>query len=303
MMFKRIRSMNDSRPDQADRPLAGILWMLFAILWFVSLDPLAKTLMRDYPLIQVVWARFLFHMLILAILLRGRLPATARSGSPGYQVTRSCLMLATTSLFFAGLQFLPLATATTLMFLSPIFVTVLAIPLLGEQVGIRRWVGVGVGFVGALVVVRPGLVEIQWSMLTVIAAALSPALYQILTRSVRTRDGQMTSLFYTGLAGAVATSAVVPFHWEAVTPGHWPLLVALGIAGCVGHLCFIRGFQFAPASLIAPFSYTSLVWAALFGYLFFSDLPDRWTLAGAALIISAGLYIFHRERKASASGA
>lgn len=290
--------MNHSRADSSDRPVMGILWMLFAILWFVSLDTLAKTLVGDYPLVQVVWARFFFHMVILAVLLGPRLPSTARSRSPGFQILRSCLMLGTTTLFFTGLSLLPLATATTLMFLSPIFVTVLAIPVLGEHVGIRRWVGVLIGFVGALIVVRPGFVELQWGMLAVIGAALSHAFYQLLTRRVRTADDQMTSLFYTGLAGALATSALVPFHWQVIDVTDWPMFLGLGVAGLVGHLCFIRGFQFAPASLIAPFSYTSLVWAALFGYVFFSDLPDRWTLAGAALIIAAGLYIFHRERLA-----
>lgn len=287
-----------ARGDIADKPVSGILWVMIAILWFVGLDTLAKYLMKDYPMVQVVWARFFFHMLIVSVFLGIRVRQVATSRSPKLQVIRSCLMLATTSLFFTGLQFLPLATATTLMFLSPIFVTVLAIPLLGEQVGLRRWVGVALGFCGALVVVRPGMVALEWSMLIVIAAALSHALYQILTRSVRAEDSPTTSLFYTGLAGAVVMSMVVPFHWQAVSAPAWPLFLGLGIAGCVGHLCFIRGFQRAPASLVAPFSYTSLLWAALSGYLLFNELPDGWTLTGASLIIVAGLYIFRRQRLA-----
>jgi len=287
-----------ARFDLPDKPVIGIFWMLLAIVWFIGLDTLAKYLMQSHPLAQVVWARFFFHMVIIAIVLHRRLPVTATSRLPGFQVIRSCLMLATTTLFFTGLQFLPLATATTLMFLSPIFVTVLAIPLLGEHVGMRRWVGVALGFAGAIIVVRPGVVDLEWSMLIVIAAALSHAFYQILTRRVRTLDSPMTSLLYTGLVGAVIMSLVVPFHWHPVAGPEWALFLALGVAGCVGHLCFIRGFQRAPASLVAPFSYTSLVWATLFGYALFDDLPDRWTLAGASLIISAGLYIFHRERLA-----
>jgi len=285
-----------TRIDIPDKPVAGILWMLLAIVWFVSLDTLAKYLMQGYPLVQVVWARFFFHIVVMSVLLRGTLWDTAKSQSPGHQIVRSCLMLVTTMMFFTGLKFLPLATAATLMFLSPIFVTILAIPLLGEHVGIRRWVGVGLGFLGALIVVRPGVVDLEWSMLIVIGAAMSHALYQILTRRVRSRDSQMTSLLYTGLAGAAVTSMVVPFQWHPVAAPAWLLFFALGVAGCVGHLCFIRGFQHAPASLVAPFSYTSLVWATLFGYFLFDELPDRWTLTGASLIIMAGLYIFHRER-------
>jgi drug/metabolite transporter (DMT)-like permease len=270
--------------------------MMLAMLWFVGLDTLAKYLMQDYPLVQVVWARFFFHIVIVSALLGRRLPRVARSRAPGYQVLRSVLMLATTSLFFTGLQFLPLATAATLMFLSPIFVTVLAIPLLGEQVGVRRWAGIMTGFVGALIVVRPGITEVEWSMLIVIGAALSHALYQILTRGVRADDGPMTSLVYTGLAGAVVMSVLMPYYWQPVPAPSWLLFFGLGIAGCVGHLCFIRSFQCAPASLVAPFSYTTLVWATLFGYVLFFELPDRWTLAGASLIMLAGLYIFYRER-------
>jgi len=288
--------MQPSPQDAPDKPLAGVIWVMFAMLWFVSLDTLAKYLMQEYPLVQVVWARFFFHIVIVTALLGKKRAAQVKSRSIKFQIWRSCLMLATTSLFFTGLQFLPLATATTLMFLSPIFVTVLAIPMLGERVGMRRWVGIALGFAGAMVVVRPGIIEMEWSMVFLIAAALSHALYQIFTRGVRVHDGSMTSLFYTGLVGALVMSLLVPFNWQPVPAPQWPLFVGLGLAGCVGHLCFIRGFQRAQASVVAPFNYTTLVWAVLSGYILFDEIPDRWTLMGASLIIFAGLYIFHRER-------
>lgn len=183
------------------------------------------------------------------------------------------------------------------MFMSPIIVTILSIPLLGERVGLRRWIGIVIGFAGALIVMRPGSESLQLSVLVVLTAAFTHALYQVFTRKLRAHDHQMTSLFYTGIVGAVATTAAVPFFWEPVAAADWLLFVFAGIAGGIGHLCLIRAFQNAPVSVAAPFSYSSLPWAILFGFVLFGDLPGAWTLSGAALIICSGLYIYHREQK------
>jgi drug/metabolite transporter (DMT)-like permease len=184
------------------------------------------------------------------------------------------------------------------MFLTPILVTALSVPLLKEHVGLRRWIGVGIGFLGALVVVRPwqgGTEMFLWGAILLLVAALLNANYQIITRKVRLYDEPMTSLFYTAMAGAVATTLIVPWYWQAPAPTDWLLLVSTGLAGGVGHLCLIQALRFAPASVVAPFSYSSLIWAALFGWLFFAEWPDAGTWLGAALIIGGGLYIFHRE--------
>ena len=182
------------------------------------------------------------------------------------------------------------------MFMSPVIVTILSIPLLGEKVGLRRWIGIAIGFAGALVVMRPGTESLQLSIVVVLAAAVTNALYQVFTRKLGTRDGPMTSLFYTGVIGALVTTIVAPFYWQPVAGFDWLLFVFAGIAGGIGHLCLIRAFRHAPASVVAPFSYSSLLWATAFGYVLFGDLPDGWTLTGAALIIGSGLYIFHREQ-------
>jgi drug/metabolite transporter (DMT)-like permease len=211
---------------------------------------------------------------------------------------RSVFLMSTTGMFNAGIRTTPLATATTIMFMTPVLVTILAIPLLGERVGLRRWLGVLLGFTGAVIVVHPwdqGIGTLNHGLLFLLAAAVLNANYQILTRKLR-GDDPLTSLLYTAAAGAIVTSLLVPWFWQWPTAMGWLLLVGTGIAGGLGHLFLIRAFMSAPASVVAPFSYSSLIWAALFGLVIWGDWPDLWTWAGAALIIGSGLYIFHRER-------
>jgi drug/metabolite transporter (DMT)-like permease len=277
---------------------AGILWMLATMFCFISLDAIMKYLMESYSLLQVTWGRFFFATIIAIIVCGRRLPTLAISQSPGLQAVRSVLLMTTTGLFNAGIRTVPLAAATTIMFLSPILITVLSIPLLNEKVGLRRWIGVLVGFIGAIIVVRPwdsNLGGLGIGVLFLLAAALTNANYQLVTRMVR-NDEQLTSLLYTAAAGAIATSFVVPWFWTWPDAMGWALLVGSGLMGGIGHLCLIKALQQAPASVVAPFSYSSLIWATLFGLAIWGEWPDEWTWAGAALIIGSGLYIFHRER-------
>lgn len=290
-------SVTATASPAGENTTVGIAWMLMTIFWFVTLDAAAKVLLAHYPVVQVVWARFFFHLLAVALILGTSLRRHARSANPRLQLARSVLMGTTTSLFFLGLQSTTLAMASTIMFMSPILVTVLAIPMLGEQVGLRRWMGVLLGFAGALIVIRPGLDGFNVGSLFLFAAACSNALYQITTRQLRHQDGQMTTLFYTATVGTVVLTAVVPFEWVPPALPDFGLMVLLGLVGGIGHLCLIRAFQAAPASVVVPFSYTSLIWATLFGYSLFGELPDRWTLTGAALIVASGLHILYRERK------
>jgi drug/metabolite transporter (DMT)-like permease len=247
-----------------------------------------------------VWARFFFHALFVLAIMGVTLTGAVRSRRPWMQLLRSALLLTTTVLFFIGIRSIPLATASTIMFLSPIFITILSAPLLGEPVGVRRIAGVVIGFIGALIVVRPGIAPLSVGVLCLIAAACTNALHQITTRLLRHHDDPMTTLLYTAAVGAALLSAVAPFEWRAPDPTAWIFLVGIGIAGGLGHLCLIRALRLAPASAVAPFSYTGLLWAALFGFTVFGEVPGLWTLVGAALIIGSGLYIFHRERAAAA---
>lgn len=281
----------------SDNRIAGILWMLATMFCFIALDAIMKHLLESYSLVQVTWGRFFFATVVAIAICGRRLPALAVTRSPGLQALRSVLLMTTTALFNAGIRTLPLATATTMMFTSPILVTILSIPLLGEKVGIRRWAGIAVGFAGAIIVVRPwqdGLGGLGTGVLFLLAAALINACYQIATRQVR-HDDQLTSLLYTAAAGAIVTSAITPWFWQWPGVFDWMLLAASGLAGGLGHLCLIKALQAAPASVVAPFTYSSLIWAALLGYTIWGDWPDLWTWAGAALIIGSGLYIFYRE--------
>lgn len=284
--------------DSRDNRARGILWMLATMFCFISLDAIMKHLLESYSLVQVTWGRFFFASLIAVAICGRRLPDLAVSCAPLLQGLRSVLLMTTTGLFNAGIRSTPLATGTTIMFISPILVTLLSIPLLGEKVGIRRWIGIAVGFAGAVVVVRPwqaGFGGLGVGVLFLLAASFTNANYQIATRKVR-HDDQLTSLLYTAAAGAIVTSAIVPWFWTWPDTFAWALLAASGLAGGLGHLCLIKSLRAAPASLVAPFSYSSLVWATLFGLAIWGDWPDLWTWAGAVLIVGSGLYIFHRER-------
>lgn len=274
----------------------GILWMLLTMLLFVGMDTIAKYLTQFYPVLQVSWARFFFHGVWVMLYLGPRLRPLAVARRPGLQILRGGCMLATTLLFFAGLHLLPLANASALMLVGPLMVTALSVPLLGETVGIRRWASVVVGFMGAMVIVRPGSGVFQLAALLPLAAAAFYALYQVITRKLSHIDQPMTTLLYTVSVGVPVTTLLLPWFW--VTPDliGWLLMIGVGLLGGVSHFTLIKAFENAPAAVLTPFSYSNLVWATLLGFLVFSELPDQWTVVGAIIIVSSGLYIFHREQ-------
>lgn len=274
------------------------MWMLATMFCFIALDAIMKYALQTYSLVEVTWARFFFATVVAALVCGKRLPELMISKAPKRQLMRSAFLMTTTGLFNAGLIHLPLATCTTIMFLSPILVTMLSNVILGEHVGLRRWAGIVIGFLGALVVIRiweVGVTGLNVGALFMLGAAFANASYQITTRGLR-HDDPLTSLLFTGAAGALVTSVLLPFHWSMPDAFGWLLLISSGVVGCIGHLCLIKAFQAAPASVVAPFSYSSLVWATLFGFIVWGDVPVWSTVLGAALIIGSGLYIFLRER-------
>jgi drug/metabolite transporter (DMT)-like permease len=277
----------------------AILWMLATMLCFIALDSIMKYNLAHYSLVQVTWGRFFFATIAAAIICGRSIGQLVISRSPGVQLVRSCLLMITTGLFNVGVTRMPLATATTIMFMSPILVTVLSVFLLKEHVGVRRWASIVVGFCGAVIVAQPWAVQastVTVGAMFLLAAALTNALYQIVTRQVRF-DDPLTSLLFTAAAGAVVSSLLLPGHWTTPDAFGWLLLVASGIAGALGHLCIIQAFRYAPASVVAPFSYSSLIWSTLFGFVIFNDQIPAATIIGALLIVGSGLYIFFRERK------
>lgn len=277
----------------------GILLMVLTVVFMVTMDTIAKYLTRDYPVPQVVWARYAFHMLVLLLYLRGRALLVLRTRVLKLQLFRSVVMVLTSGVFVLGLSFVPLASASAILFVGPLLVTALSMPLLGEYVGPRRWAGVCVGFVGALVIIRPGTGVFEVAALLPLAAACGYALYQILTRRVaRTDEPPMTSLAYTALLGAVITTLFVPFFWVTPDLEGLVLMTLLGLFGGLSHFTLIKAFEIASAPTLSPFGYTSIVWATLYGYFVFNELPDLPTFLGAGIIIVSGLYVFHRERAA-----
>lgn len=299
----------EANPVETDPTLAerlrdnrrGIYLMLLTTGLFTSLDATAKYLAQDYPVPQVLWARFAFHLVFVTAFLGTRLSVTLRSRRPKLQMLRSLLMLVTTGMFFFAVRTLPLADVVAIMFVGPLFVTALSVPLLGDYVGPRRWSAVAIGFLGALVIVRPGGGVVQWIAILPILAALSHALYTITTRQLANHDLPMTTLFYTAALGAAVTTAFVPFFWVTPDASGWLLMALLGIFGAAGHLTLIKALGYASPVVVAPLSYASLIWSIGLGFSLFGDLPDGMTLLGAALIAGSGLYVFHRERARLAS--
>lgn len=276
----------------------GILMMLATTLFFILIDTCAKQLSQTLPVTEVVWARFFFHLLVVLMLLGRRTIRYAHTNRPVLQIFRSTMLLTTTFLFFIGIRQIDLAMASSIMFLSPILITALSVPLLGEKIGLRRVLGVLAGLIGALIIVRPGLGDVPLTALYFVAAACSNALYQLTTRMLRKSDDAYTTLLYTALVGVMLATLAAPTDWIAPTPVDWGLMVVMGTCGAVGHFTLIKAFQSAPPSALMPFSYSGLIWATLFGYLAFANLPDGYTIFGAFIITASGFYIFHREQQA-----
>jgi drug/metabolite transporter (DMT)-like permease len=212
------------------------------------------------------------------------------------QIIRALGVFGSTAFFIMGLRYLPMAEATAITFVSPVYVTALSIPLLGETVGIRRWAAVVAGLLGVLIVVRPGTGAFDPSAFFPITSSLFWAITLIVTRKMSGADGPLVALTYAAFVGFAATSILVPFEW--VNPGWHEIGIGLvtGLAATAAQWLVVLAFQHARASVLAPFSYSQMIWSTLLGFLIFGNLPDGWTIVGAVIIIASGLYTAHRER-------
>jgi len=278
--------------------LTGIALMCGAVACFACLDSSAKFLSRDMSVIQVVWARYA-GAFVLAFVLSNPFnhPGLVESRRPFLQIGRSLALLVSSFLNFLALRYLQLDQALAITFSAPFLVALLAGPVLDEWVGLRRWVAIGVGFLGVLVVTRPGFGSIHPAALLSLAAAFTLAFYNVATRLLARSDSSGTTLFYSNFVGFIATTPLLPLVW---TPPRGAidvlLMIAVGAFGAIGHYLLIVAHRLAPASLLSPFMYTQLLWAGTLGYLMFDDVPNRWTLAGAGIVVGSGLYLLHRER-------
>ena len=285
--------------DLRRQRLIGIALMCGAVFLFAGNDASAKYLTATMGTIQIVWARYASGFVLgLAISNPFARPQLLRTNRLWLQIGRSTLLLLSTTLNFVALRYLQLDQAVAIVFSTPFLVALMGGPLLGEWLGWRRWTAIVVGFIGVLLVTRPGAGGIHPAALLSFASAFCYSLYSIATRMLARHDSSETTLFYSNLVGAAVTTAVVPFVW--VTPADPVvilLMVGMGAFSGIGHYMLIVGHRHAPAGVLAPFIYTEIVWMVALGYLVFHDVPNHWTLAGAAVVVGSGLYLISRERK------
>jgi len=274
----------------------GILASIFAFFSFAAMDAIAKHLMGELHPMQVAWARYASQTLCILAMLAPRLGRVVRTQHLGLQFLRSLFLFAATLMFLIGLQTMKFAEAAALLQTAPLIIAALAGLVLGEAVGIRRRIGVGIGLIGALFIIRPGLDVFQPAALFPLGGACCLAAFQLATRRLSGADGIGTTLFYTTVVGTLVASAAVPFFWTQPTLVQTGLMLSTGAIAAIGHLSLIYGLGQAPASMLAPFNYTQLVWAATFGLVIFGEVPDAMMVVGAAVVVGAGLYVWHRER-------
>jgi drug/metabolite transporter (DMT)-like permease len=285
-----------------ERRLHAIALMVLAVTGFTGIDTCAKWLVLDgLPTAQVVFVRYLGHLLIVVALALPAGDAVFRSRNLGAVAVRGLALLASTVLNFAALGFLPLTMTAAIMFSMPLWVCLLSIPFLGERVGPRRWAAILVGFGGILVVTRPWSGTMHWAAMLSLGAALCGALYAILTRRLAGRDSTATQQFYAALVATVGTAPLALADWAWPTgAASWLAFVAIGGFGWAGHQLMIVAHRYAPASTLAPFTYTQIVAMTASSWLIFAQPPDAWVLVGGGIVVASGLYIWLRERTLSA---
>ncbi|MDE1163957.1 MAG: DMT family transporter [Pseudomonas sp.] len=285
--------------DATQQPLTGIGLICLSVLLFASHDALSKYLSGIYPIVIVVWARYLVHTLLMLIVFvpRAGLSSVVRTRRPGLQLIRALFLIGTSLFFTTGLRYIPLAEATAVNFLAPLLVTALSVPLLKETVTRSQWAAVSAGFIGVLVIVRPGGSLFTPAILLPLSSALCFGCYQLLTRKLSEIDSPTTSNFLAGIFNTLIMSALLPFFWTAVDWRHGVLMIGLGTCGMLGHLLLTQAFRHAPPAMLAPFSYGQILFAGLYGYLIFDHTPDGIAMIGIAIICVSGLAVAWGQRK------
>ena len=266
-------------------------WMVLPIM-----DGFAKYLSADLPVLQITWARYFFTVAFtLPIMFFFNRKQLVWSDKPKLQIVRGLILLCANVCFFYSISVISLAKALTLAFIAPLIVTAFSPILLGEKVGLRRWTAVIIGFIGSLVVIRPGIVEINLASLAALGTGIMYGFYLIITRKLSTSDNPLLTLLITGLVGGLIASVIVPFIWVKPSLNQWSMMAAIGIFACIGHLFLILSLKYADASKLAPLGYTEIIPNVIIGYYFFGNFPDNWTFLGLFIIIFSGIYISRRE--------
>ena len=278
----------------------GILFFMTAILIISVVDTICKIFTKDLHAIQIVWGYFIGINLTLGVFFfyKGEKFSKLRmTERPIIQILRPAFLVCSISSLFVGLKYLPLAEATAIGFVAPLFIIILSVPILKESIGIHRWSAILIGLAGVIIIIRPGGEFWQFASIMPLLGAIFFALSQIFTRLLSRTEKTLTTLFYTGLGGLIWSSLIVPFVWVAPSQIHIAVFLVTGIFGALAHLCMINAFDYAEASLLAPYNYTKLLWVSIFGYWVFEDIPSIEMWIGSGVIVTAGLYVFYREQK------
>jgi len=282
-------------PQPTRQALAIALLVLTGAL-LSSMDAFAKYLSQEHAVLFILWGRYFFHSVLnfSVLSLRGDF-AFLKPRRPGLQILRAGFLLGATGCMYVALSLMPLAEATAIMFLNPLIITALSIPMLGEKVGARRWTAIVIGFVGILLIVKPGSDAMNPAAILPLIAAVSVSMYILMTQIMRDLDDANATNFYTTAVGTVLFTAMLPFTYEDMSGFNWMLMIAMGGCGLGGHFLLMKAFHMAPASLLAPFGYAHLVFAAIIGFIVFGDVPDLVSIIGALIIVGSGLYVWYRE--------
>jgi drug/metabolite transporter (DMT)-like permease len=288
---------NRQKMHNTKSPFIGIVLMILAMLVIPMLDGIAKELSLRYTTTQITWARYFVHfsfMLPFVLIRFG--PRAILPKNPRLQLLRSSLLMCSTFMYFWAISLIPLADAIALIFIYPIVVTALSAGILKEQVGFRRWSAVLVGLLGACIVVRPGLLEIGLGTFLALGAGASYGCYLIATRKLANSAPPVITLTFTAFVGTVVFSALVPSYWQTPTNTDLMLMLAMGLLAALGHYMIIKSFEYAEASVLAPYGYSEIIMASLIGYFVFGNFPDLYSWIGISIIIFSGIYISIRER-------
>ena len=278
----------------------GIVLMATAYAVVAGMDGVAKFLIGGYHPFQIAWGRYLFQSIFVTIVIFGikrQSPAMLRTHRPGFHAMRAFFSWFSNLPFIFALIFIPLADATAAALVGPLIVTALSVPLLGERVGVWRWGAVAVGMVGALIVVRPGAGVVHWAILLPMLSATSFALYTIFTRKGSATESMDRMMLFDAYGGLIYASLTLPFVWRMPALPDWALFALMGVISLLARTALVAALRFAPASILAPFSYTQIISATLIGLLVFGDFPDKWTITGAAILCLSGIFIAFRERQ------
>lgn len=280
-----------------DNPLRGIALNVGAGIVFCVADTIAKALAQELAIVQITWMRYIVFAAMAFVLTTQARGASFFVRSPLLQLARGLCLVCSSLFFVLGIRDIGLAEATAIGFIGPIMVTLLAVPLLGERVDARRWLALGAGMLGVLIVLRPGTGAFQPEGIYRLVSAAFWACGTILTRRMTATERAETTMFWSAVSGLAVLSAVIPFHFVPPTATQLWLSLAQGLLSSAGQWLVILSLRYSPASTLAPFSYAQLLWTTIAGYLAFAALPDRYTILGAAIIVASGLYTALRERR------